>query len=135
VKTIQSSKMKTFKILIILVNLYLIVECNVIQLTNFEVNPGKFQGDIILTEDQENAIFAETQNKTGLINLNARWLKDSKGMVNVPYIFDTVYSMMIKIISILFHSNTFIFFQTMLRKLKLRMHLQLLKKILVFDFL
>jgi hypothetical protein len=90
--------MEIIRISFFLLNFYIGVQCNVIPVadqnsTNFEINPGKFQGDIILTKDQEEVIFAEnrTQGRTGLINLRYRWPKSSSGCVNVPYIFDNVY--------------------------------------------
>lgn len=50
-----------------------------------------FQGDIVLTADEKKEMLSTdgtVGTRTGLLDLNKRWPKDSAGHVNVPYIID-----------------------------------------------
>jgi hypothetical protein len=54
-----------------------------------------FQGDIVLTEDQEDFFKGNSTSKgsrTGLIDTRYRWLKNRLGQVIVPYTLDGSYS-------------------------------------------
>ena len=52
----------------------------------------KFQGDIILTPEQEGEVAHEGRvGRTGTVNTNVRWQKIN-GRVTVPYVIDSVYS-------------------------------------------
>lgn len=44
----------------------------------------KYQGDIILTPEQERIINGTRNSKTGMLNLRYRWPKNSAGFVEVP---------------------------------------------------
>lgn len=59
----------------------------------FEQEYGdKFQGDIVLTPEQENeANHVGRVGRTGTVNTNVRWPKIN-GRVTVPYVIDYVYS-------------------------------------------
>lgn len=49
-----------------------------------------FQGDIILTPEQEDIINGNTRGaRTGLLNTRSRWPKNSSGYVIVPYTFQS----------------------------------------------
>lgn len=53
---------------------------------------NKFQGDIVLTPEQESEGTLEGRNgRTGTTNTNVRWPKVN-GRVIVPYVIDSVYS-------------------------------------------
>lgn len=50
-----------------------------------------FQGDIVLTEEEKKEMLSTdgtVGTRTGLLDLNKRWPKDSAGHVNVPYKID-----------------------------------------------
>jgi hypothetical protein len=60
-----------------------------------EFSQGLFQGDIVLTEDQQKYFNSSQEQdddepfRTGLIDKRYRWLKDSEGKVIVPFIIAT----------------------------------------------
>jgi hypothetical protein len=54
---------------------------------------NKFQGDIVLTTSQEEMINGSGKgSRTGLLDLNRRWPKNSAGQVVVPVVFQTSFS-------------------------------------------
>jgi hypothetical protein len=52
----------------------------------------KYQGDIILTEDQIERINDETGSRTGIIYTEYLWPKSDDGFVRVPYYIDQIFS-------------------------------------------
>lgn len=51
----------------------------------------KYQGDIVLTPEQEQQLNNGRSGRTGILNLNARWPK-TNGRAKVPYVISSIYS-------------------------------------------
>lgn len=80
--------------LIILIRLYLVVlfvtvaanPISTLQEQKLFESKDKFQGDIILTKDQEENFFSPPgKGRTGLTAENYRWLKNSDGFILLSY--------------------------------------------------